>query len=68
MLFSDQLIKEARANAEAALSAYQSGTTEFTALMRAQITELDIRLQAHRVRVDRAKAHVRLLYLTVGET
>jgi hypothetical protein len=66
-LFRTQLIREASANAEASLSAYQSGTTEFTTLMRARITELDIRLRAHRVRVDRAKAQARLLYLVAGE-
>ena len=66
-LFRTQLIQEASANAEASLSAYQSGTTEFTTLMRARITELDIRLRAHRVRVDRAKAQARLLYLVAGD-
>jgi len=66
-LFRTQLIQEAQANAEASFSAYQSGTTEFTTLMRARITELDIRLQAHRVRVDRVKAQARLLYLVAGD-
>ena len=35
--------------------------------MRAEITELDVRLEALRVRVDRAIAQSRLLYIT-GET
>lgn len=62
-LYRDHLLREAADNAEAAVHAYQSGTTEFTALVRARIGELDIRLQAIRIRVDRAAAHARLLYL-----
>ena len=65
--YTEALVKAAKENAEASLNAYQSGTTEFTTLMRARITELDVRLQALRVRVDRAKAQARLLYLSVEE-
>ena len=35
--------------------------------MRAQITELDVRLEDLRVRVDRAVAQAKLLYIT-GDT
>ncbi len=66
-LFETRLVKEAQSNADASLNAYQSGISEFTTLMRARITELDIRLKALRVRVDRAKAQARLLYLIAGE-
>jgi outer membrane protein TolC len=62
-LYTSNLLKEAAANAGAALNAYQSGTTEFTTLMRARLTELDVRLEDLRIRVDRAKAQARLLYL-----
>ena len=62
-LYQDHLLREAGDNATAAVHAYQSGTTEFTALMRARITDLDIRLQDIRIRVDRARARARLLYL-----
>lgn len=62
-LFTERLLPEARDNAEAAVNAYQSGKIEFTALMRARISELDIRLQALRLRVDRSQAAARLLYL-----
>jgi len=62
-LYETRLLREADANAIASLKAYQSGVTEFTTLMRARITELDVRLQDLRVRVDRAKAQARLLYL-----
>ncbi len=65
--YQQQLLQQAQANAEAALLAYQSGTSDFTALMRARITELDVRLQALKLRVDLAKAAARLLYLNSGE-
>ena len=62
-LYSNQLLNEATSNARASLNAYQSGVTEFSTLMRARITDLDVRLEDLRVRVDRAKAQVSLLYL-----
>jgi outer membrane protein TolC len=65
-LYASQLLHESTANAQASLNAYQSGVTEFTTLMRARITDLDVRLDDLRVRVDRAKAQANLLYL-VGE-
>ena len=65
-LFHERLLRESADNAEAALNAYQSGINEFTTLMRARITELDVRLQDLRVRVDRARAHARLLFLVPG--
>jgi len=65
-LYKSRLLREADANAEAALNAYQSGVTEFTTLMRARITDLDVHLDALRIRVDRAKAQARLLYLAGG--
>ena len=62
-LYESQLLYESTANAQASLNAYQSGVTEFTTLMRARITDLDVRLNDLRVRVDRAKAQANLLYL-----
>jgi outer membrane protein TolC len=62
-LYQERLVPEASDSAAAALNAYQSGTSEFDILMRARITELDIKLNDLRVRVDRAKAQARLLYL-----
>jgi outer membrane protein TolC len=62
-LYHDHLLREAADNAVAAVHAYQSGTTEFTSLVRARISELDIRLQDMRIRVDRAAARARLQYL-----
>lgn len=59
-----ELLKLAKNNASAALKAYQSGVTEFTSLMRAHITELEIRLSDLRIRVDRSLAVAQLLYVT----
>ncbi len=61
--FEQRLLGEAKLNAEAALSAYQNGITEFTPLVRARLRELDARLQMLRIRVDRAKTQADLLYL-----
>jgi outer membrane protein TolC len=66
-LYRHKLLREAAANAEASLKAYQSGLTEFTTLMRARLTELEVRLADVRIRVERAKARTRLLYLNVED-
>ncbi len=62
-LYDGELVRDAAANVQASLKAYQSGVTEFTTLMRARITDLDVRLQDLRVRVDRAKSQANLLYI-----
>jgi outer membrane protein TolC len=62
-LYEAKLLRDASASADASLHAYQSGVTEFTTLMRARITELDVRLDELRIRVDRARAQANLLYL-----
>ena len=62
--YHNDLLKSAKNNSSAALKAYQSGVTEFTSLMRAHITELDIRLSDLRVGVDRSLAIAQLLYVT----
>ncbi len=67
ILYRDSLLRSAKNNTATALTAYQSGVSEFNTLMRAEITELDVRLENLRIRVDRAIAQARLLYIT-GET
>jgi len=62
-LYQSTIFPEAIQNAETSLTAYQSGVTDFTGVMRARITELDVKLQKLRIRVDKAKAEARLLYL-----
>lgn len=63
-LYKNNLLASAQNNTKASLQAYQSGVSEFNTLMRAQITELDVRLEDLRIRVDRATARARLLYIT----
>ncbi len=63
-IYTNSLLENAKNNSEASLNAYQSGVTEFTTLMRARISELDVRLDDLRVRVDRSRARARLLYIT----
>lgn len=62
-LYKNSLLTAAKNNSKAALKSYQSGVTEFNTLMRAQITELDVRLEDLRVQVDRSAAQARLLYI-----
>jgi len=66
-LYKKSLLTSAKNNTATALTAYQSGISEFNTLMRAEITELDVRLEDLRIRVDRAAAQARLLYIT-GDT
>ncbi|WP_158675345.1 TolC family protein [Thiohalobacter thiocyanaticus] len=64
--YRERLLPEASQHAEASLKAYQSGVSDFTALMRARLIELDARLTALRLRTDLAQTAARLRYL-VGE-
>jgi len=66
LLYKNSLLTAARNNTKASLKAYQSGVTEFNTLMRAEITELDVRLEDLRVRVDRAVTQANILYV-VGD-
>ena len=68
LLYKNKLISSASSNAKASLNAYQSGVTEFTTLMRAGITELDVRLENLRIKVDRLRTRARLLYITGDST
>ena len=65
-LYRQQIEPQALENARASVAAYKSGVAEFTGVMRARITELDVKLQSLRVRIDRSKAQARLLYLASG--
>lgn len=64
--YNKTIVPQSRENARAALFAYQNRRGEFTALMRARITELETDLKQLRLRVDYLKAHAKLLYL-LGE-
>ena len=65
--YAERILPAARHNAESALDAYRNDVTDFTTLMRAQLTELESRLQALRTRTERLQAQARLLYFA-GET
>lgn len=58
------LVPQAHENADAALYAYQNRGSEFSALMRARITELDTELNYLRLRVNYLKTQAMLLYLS----
>ena len=62
-LYKNSLLTAASNNSKVALNAYQSGVSEFNTLMRARITELDVRLEDLRIRVDRSIAQAHLLYV-----
>lgn len=61
--YQQLLLVQARENTEASYNAYQSDATDFSTLMRANMTELNTRLQALRLQVDQAKSQAQLLYL-----
>lgn len=61
-LYEKRTLLDAKQNTEVTLKAYQNDITDFTALMRASLAELDTQLDMLQVRVDRAKAHADLLY------
>ncbi len=62
-LYKKSLLTAAETNSKVALNAYQSGVSEFNTLMRAKITELDVRLENLRIRVDRVIAKAQILYV-----
>jgi outer membrane protein TolC len=63
-LYENQVMPEAKQNTETALTAYQAGVIEFGILVRARLTELNSELQYLKLKVDKAKAQVELLYLS----
>lgn len=62
-LYDDAVIKRANETADASVSAYGGGLTDFPELIRSQLAELDAELKRLELRVDRAKAWARLSYL-----
>ncbi|RMD90708.1 MAG: hypothetical protein D6807_01220 [Alphaproteobacteria bacterium] len=62
-LYEEAVIERAEGTTEASVISYQSGVTDFPGLIRAELAELDTRLQLIRLRVDRAKTQADLLFL-----
>jgi len=61
--YETSVIKHSEANFEASLRAYQEDLTDFSSLMRAQVMELNTKLQWMKLRTDQAKALAQLIYL-----
>ena len=62
-LYDTRILEQARAQAEAALLAYQSDAGDFSDVMRARVDELNIRLEHIRLQVERAKSYAVLANL-----
>lgn len=63
-LYEQRAVVDAAQNSESTLKAYQNDLTDFTTLMRARLTELNTQLDLLKIRVDRAKSQINLLYYT----
>ena len=62
-LFNSTLLPQAAFSSEASFEAYQSFFGDLTTLLRAQITEFELRLDHARLRAEAMKTNARLLYL-----
>ncbi|MDZ4729906.1 MAG: TolC family protein [Xanthomonadales bacterium] len=60
--FSNSILPEAQFSAESSFDAYQSSVGDLTSLLRAQITEIDLRLEFVRIQAEALKSQARLLY------
>ncbi|GAB3291518.1 TolC family protein [Parahaliea aestuarii] len=65
-LYSDRLLGQMRDQYEAALSAYTSVEGDFAEVVRARIDELNARVEALGIRVERQRAIARLNYYLAG--
>lgn len=66
-LYDDAVVKRASETADASVSAYGGGLTDFPELIRAQLAELDAELNRFELQIARAKAWARLSYLAGDE-
>jgi outer membrane protein TolC len=60
--FTSNILPEARFSAESSFDAYQSSVGDLSSLLRAQITEIDLRLEFVRIQAEALKSQARLLY------
>jgi outer membrane protein TolC len=63
LLYRDKLVPQSSSHAVLALKAYENSRVEFDSVMRARVAELDTRLKAIRLEVDRAQTIAMLNYL-----
>ena len=61
--YDQSVLHRANDNFEASLEAYGEDRTNFASLIRAQVVELDTKLNYIKIKTDRAKAQADLLYL-----
>lgn len=61
-LYSDQILTQAQAQAQASMTAYMNDNGDFSEVVRARITELEARLSALSVQVDKLKRTAQLNY------
>ena len=66
-LYRKRLVPQSHSHAELSLRAYENNRVEFNSVVLARIAELDTRLKALRLQVDRASTLTKLAYLS-GET
>ncbi|MFW2440005.1 MAG: TolC family protein [Arenicellales bacterium] len=66
-LYRDKLVPQSGSHAELALKAYENSRVEFDSVIRARVAELDTRLKAIRLEVDRAQTITMLNYLAGEE-
>ncbi len=62
-LYNTILVPESEASSVASFEAYQSSVGDLTTLLRAQITEFELRLEQARLQAEILKTQARLLYL-----
>ncbi len=62
-LFNTILVPESEASSMASFEAYQSSVGDLTTLLRAQLTEFELRLDQARLQAEILKTQARLLYL-----
>lgn len=60
--FASHILPEASFSSESSFDAYQSSVGDLTSLLRAQITEIDLRLEYVRIQAEALKSQARLLY------
>jgi len=63
-LYETRAVVDATQNSESTLKAYQNDLTDFTTLMRARLTELNIQIDMLKIRINRAKSQANLLYFS----
>ncbi len=62
-LFEERLLPEAEENSAVALDAFRVSVGDMTALMRAQLTEFDVRIEAERTRAEWLQLRAELAWL-----